>query len=211
MAYLQRSARHFGFSLPVALQLACCRRRSTFLNYQSKWVVYRSWCRSQGHSISRPSVSKIADFLLFLHQQKHLSLYAISGYHSMLSVSFRFLLPELFTSTVLWDLLRSFSIARPVLPSRTTSWDLGMVLSFLRASLFEYLPSASLRDLTRKTLFLVALATAKRVGELQSISKVVAYSGEDIHLAYLPEFLAKAEYAILCVSSTSSVFSSQVP
>ena len=44
---------------------------------------------------------------------------------------------------------------------RPPTWDLIKVLDFLRFSVFEPLANASLRDLTRKTLFLVALATAK--------------------------------------------------
>ena len=44
-----------------------------------------------------------------------------------------------------------------------------------------------------KTLFLVALATAKRVGELQACSFQVAAQGDDLLLSYLPEFAAKTE------------------
>ena len=42
LLYLKRSARHAGFSDVVASQLTHCRRRSTRVNYQAKWVVYRS-------------------------------------------------------------------------------------------------------------------------------------------------------------------------
>ena len=42
-------------------------------------------------------------------------------------------------------------------------------------------------------MFLVALATAKRVGELQALSAKVARSGDDMILSYLPEFVAKTE------------------
>ena len=42
-------------------------------------------------------------------------------------------------------------------------------------------------------LFLVALATARRMGELQAVSAVVSESGDDLFLSYLPEFRAKAE------------------
>ena len=50
------------------------------------------------------------------------------------------------------------------------------MLEYLRSPVFEPLSSASLRDLTRKTLFLVALATAKRVGELRALLRVVSFS-----------------------------------
>ena len=61
---------------------------------------------------------------------------------------------------------------------------------------FEPLESSSLCDFTRKVLFLVALATARRVGELQAVSSVVSSSGEDLFLSYLPEFCAKSESSL---------------
>ena len=53
--------------------------------------------------------------------------------------------------------------------------------------------SCSLRDLTCKMLFLLSLATACRVGELQAVSSAVSSSGGDLFLSYLPEFRAKTE------------------
>ena len=64
--HCQRSACHFGFSSRVARQLAFSLRPSALLNYQSNWNTYRAWCCSQGHSVSRPSIPKVADFLLYL-------------------------------------------------------------------------------------------------------------------------------------------------
>ncbi|XP_068228355.1 uncharacterized protein [Palaemon carinicauda] len=49
-------------------------------------------------------------------------------------------------------------------------WDLNVVLKLLAGAPFEPLRLASLQDLTAKTLFLVTLATAKRLGEIQAIS-----------------------------------------
>ena len=71
-----------------------------------------------------------------------------------------------------------------------------MVLRFLRGPPFETLASASLRALTQKVLFLVSLATARRVGELQAVSREVSFSGSDAYLSYLPEFRAKTESAV---------------
>ena len=42
-------------------------------------------------------------------------------------------------------------------------------------------------------LFLVALATARCVSELQAVILVVSFSGEDLFLSSLPEFWAKTE------------------
>ena len=113
----------------------------------------------------------------------------------MLSGVFRFVLPELSSHFVLHDPLRSFRLERPLPSLHVPPWDLSRVLAFLRGPPFEPLPFCSLRGLTRKVLFLVSLATARRVGELQAVSAVVSFSGEDVYLSCLPEFRAKSESA----------------
>ena len=105
---------------------------------------------------------------------------------------FRFVLPELSSHFVLRD-LRSFRLERPLSSSRVPPWDLSRVLSFLRGPPFEPVSSCSFWELTLKVLFLLALATARRVGELHAVSSVVSSSGGDLFLSFLPEFRAKSE------------------
>ena len=143
--------------------------------------------------MSLPTVQKVADFLLYLRRSLLLSYSTIASYRSVLSAAFRFILPELSSHPVLLDLLRSFRFERPLHSSRFPPWDLLRVLSLLRGSPFEPLDSCSLRDLTRKTLFLLSLATGHRVGELQAVSSAVSSSGGDLFLSYLPKFRAKSE------------------
>ena len=64
-AYLISSDPHI---MPVSLQrwlvsLPTATAAQLLVNYQAKWAVYRAWCHRHGHSVSRPSVSKVADFL----------------------------------------------------------------------------------------------------------------------------------------------------
>ena len=121
---------------------------------------------------------------------------AILGYRSILAVVFKFKLPEIPTSPVLQDLVRSFKIEVPVRPVRPPPWDLEVVLRFLRSSTSDPLSSMSLRSLTNKLLFLVALGMAKRVGELQALSHVVSFSSSGACLSYVPEFVAKTKSAL---------------
>ena len=183
VSYLQRFACHAGFSAAVARQLTNCQRRSTRVNYQAKWAIYRAWCHRHGHSVSRPTVSEVADFLFYLRRSLFLSYSSIASYRSMLSGVFRFVLPEISTHFVLHDLLRSFCLECPFSSSRVPPWDLLWVLHFLRDPPFEPLTSCSLRDLTQKVLFLVSLTTARRVGELQAVSREVSFSGSDVFLS----------------------------
>ena len=123
----------------------------------------------------------------------------------MLSAVFRTVLPEISTSPIIRDLLQSFKVEAPCRSVRPPSWDLIKVLEYLRSPVFEPLSSASLRDLTRMTLFLVALTTAKRVGELQALSCIVSFSSSAAGLSYVPEFLAKTETAVRPLPRTFSI------
>ena len=56
---------------------------------------------------------------------------------------------------------------------------------------YEPLEEATFRNLTKKTLFLVSLATAKRVSELQGLANMVGFTNSKAYVQYLPEFIPK--------------------
>ncbi|XP_070207779.1 uncharacterized protein [Littorina saxatilis] len=74
-------------------------------------------------------------------------------------------------------------------------WDLFLVLAFLRSAEFEPLSESSLYNLTRKTLFLVLLATARRGSEVHALSglpgDILFESDGSVSLRFRPDFLAK--------------------
>ena len=150
MATIKRFARQAGFSSTVAGQLVFCRRQSTRLNYQARWGTYRKWCRDFGHRSSSPSISKIAEFFTYLFKCKGAALSTIKGYRAMLSAVFKFPLPEISTSPILKDLIRSFEISapRPLFPP--PPWDLDKVLEYLSGQPFEPVARASFLDKTRR-------------------------------------------------------------
>ena len=144
-------------------------------------------------TVSRPSLAKVADFLTWLRSSRRLGVSSIRGYRSMLSAVFRFHLPSLSSDPVLRDLLRSFKLSSAERILRPPAWDLAKVLRYLNSPHFEPLSQASLHALSLKTLFLLALSTAKRVGELQALSSIVTFVGVDACLSYIPQFVAKSE------------------
>ena len=101
--------------------------------------------------------------------------------------SLQVFLPEITDSPILRDLLHSFRIEQPVIPNRAPPWDLALVLSYLKSSDFQPLESASLRSLTIKAIFLVSLATAKRVGELHPYRRMCLFLGK---MPICPSFLS---------------------
>ena len=193
LATLQRFTRAAGFSSAVAEQASLARRPSSRAVYQARWSIYRDWCHSRGHSVSRPTLAKVADFLCWLRHTRGLSVSSLRGYRSTLSAVFRFHLPSLSSDPVIRDLLRSFRLSSAERVMRPPAWDLSKVLTYLVSPAFEPLSQASFRALTMKTLFLLALATAKRVGELQALSSIVTFVAGDACLSYIPQFVAKSE------------------
>ena len=118
---------------------------------------------------------------------------------------------DLSSDIVLREVIKTCSRQIPRPPCRVPSWNVDVVLKALTGPPFEPLGQVSFRDLSRKTLFLVALATAKRVGELSALSMVMATQGQDLILSYLPEFVAKTETSLnpipreFCLCSLSPI------
>ena len=91
------------------------------------------------------------------------------------------------------DLFRSFRLSSAERVLRPPDWDLSTVLTYLVSPAFEPLSQASFRALPLQSLFLLALAIAKRVGELQALSSIVTFVAGDACLSYIPQFVAKSE------------------
>ena len=106
---------------------------------------------------------------------------------------FRFHLTSLSLNPVFRDLLRSFRLSSAERVLRPPAWDLSTVLTYFVSPAFVPLSQASFRALTLTTLFLLALATAKRVGELQALSSIVTFVAGVACLSSIPQFVAKSE------------------
>ena len=91
------------------------------------------------------------------------------------------------------DLLRFFRLPSAERVLRPPAWDLSLVLTYFVSPALEPLSQASFRALTLTTLFLLALATAKRVGELQALSSIVTFVAGVACLSYIPQFVTRSE------------------
>ena len=136
LATLQRFTRAAGFSSAVAEQSSLARRPSSRAVYQVRWSIYRSWCHEHGHSVSRPTLVKVADFLYWLRYTRGLSVSSLRGYRSVLSAVFRFHLPSLSSDPVIRALLRSFRLSSAERVLRPPVWDLSKVLKYLVSPAF---------------------------------------------------------------------------
>ena len=145
-----------------------------------------------------PPIQKLADFLLYLFEEKNLATATIQGYRSAIGTTIRQAtgndLPQ---GPVITDLLASFFLSRPKARNPLPQWNLALVLGSLLKAPYEPLGAASLKHLTWKTVFLLTLAAGKRRGEIHALIDMVQHSHEwrSITLRPSPGFLAKTHVA----------------
>ena len=175
----------------VSQRIIAARRPSTNELYQVRWKQFVLWCRKNKVSAIRPSVNNLCKFFIHLWEDKNLAVGTIKGFRSTLHSVLRHTNLAINTNQDISDVIRSFVIEKPVVRRETVSWNVDVVLRFLCSDRFEPLQSASLKDLTKKTLFLVSLALAKRVSEIQALSRAVGFSKEGAVVSLVLSFRAK--------------------
>ena len=195
VATVKQLLRKSGFSRGAASDMSRCVRESTSNVYQSKWLAFCNWCRGRGVAPVSASVPLIVDFFRHLVRDKGLSVPAVRGYRASLSSVFALNGRDLASSREVSMLFRSFSkTARPE-RLRPPNWDVSLVLQSLTRAPYEPLRSADERFLAQKTLVLIALASAKRIGELHALSYRVSHSRAwgEVSFVFVPGFVAKTQ------------------
>ena len=163
-----KNIREQGFSDQVAKGVEAPQRRSTISVYEAKWAVFVRWCKAYKVDFRSPSVEQIADFLLHLFQDKKLQPSTIDGYRSAIADKVGNFTVNISKNENLNRLPDSFHRDRPKGHWGVPSWNLSLVLHQLTKPPFEPLRKASLKHLTFKTMFLLALGSGKRRSEIHA-------------------------------------------
>ena len=196
MGHLQKSLRAKGYSECAAKAISNAHRKSTRGLYDDKWTSFEKFCEGKLWDPLQVTPQQVADYMMYLREERHLKGGTISTYlaalNSVLAVKTgtRFSkVPELIS------MLKAFKLQDQKVKFRPPAWDLNVVLKYLRGPPFEPLASASIENLTRKTLFLVALATAARVSEIHALDvtriKFETVRNGAVHIGLLWDFIAK--------------------
>ena len=92
-------------------------------------------------------------------------------------------------------LIKNLDLEKPTIRSLIPKWHVTLVLRSLQQAPYEHLAEASIRDVTYKTVFLLALASAKRVSELHALSYVVSRRRDwaSMTLSFVDDFIAKTQ------------------
>ena len=157
-----------GFSSPVVSQIGAPQRSSTRTVYEAKWSVFVRWCETSQMDFRSPSVKQIADFLLHLFQGKNLQPSTIDGYRSAIADKSGNSSLNVSKDEILTRLLASFYRDRPKGRRGIPSLNPFLVLHQLTKPPFEPLRKASLKHLTFKTVFLLALGSGKHRSEIHT-------------------------------------------
>ena len=125
--------------------------------YKSKWAIFVKWCGSNEVDFRSPAVNQIADFLLYLFKERKLQPSTIEGYRTAIADMVGNDQLNISKDENLNHLLNSFHRDKPKGRRGVPSWNLSLVLDQLTEAPFEPMRKASLKHLTFKTVFLLAL------------------------------------------------------
>ena len=197
-----------GFSKSTAAVIARPQRPSTLATYEDKWRKFVDWCDGRQINSVAVTCSQLADFLLFLFREKQFSPKTIAVYRTAIAATIRGLGGEDFGhNPILSAMIRNFMIEKPPKRVTTPQWSLSLVLRVLQAAPFEPMDAISMKALTYKTVFLLALASGRRRSELHALSTekgLLRLSKEEAVLRTRPGFLAKNQ-VLGSVSSPISI------
>ncbi len=169
-----------GLPPAVVNTITSARALSTRQAYRLKWNLFVNWCSPRWEDPRRCPIAVVLSFLQGGLERRlspsTLKVYvaAIAAHHDAVDGK------SLGKHDLVFRFLRGARRLNPPRPHLVPSWDLPSVLSALRGAPFEPLQSVELKFLSLKTVLLSALATVKRVGDLQ------AFSGDDSCLEFGP-------------------------
>ena len=187
-----------GFSETVAARIEAPQRRSTRSVYEAKWAIFTKWCITNQGDFRSPPVKSVADFLMYLFEDRKLQPSTIDGYRSAIADKLGNTTVNISKDENLNRLLESFHRDRPKGRRGIPSWNLSLVLHQLTKAPFEPLREASLKHLTFKTVFLLALGSGKRRSEIHGWQhKNIRHQSDwsKVSLFPSPSFLSKNQLA----------------
>ena len=166
--------------------------------YEPKWPIFTKWCLSNSVDFRAPPLKVIADFLLHLFQDRKLQPGTIDGYRSAIADKLGNATINVSKDENLTRLQDSFQRDRPKGRRGIPSWNLSLVLHQLTKAPFEPLKEASLKHLTYKTVFRLALGSGKRRSEIHVwLHKNIRHQSDwsKVSLYPSPSFLSKNQLA----------------
>ncbi len=159
-----------GLSTEVVETILHSRAPSTRKLYALTWKVFTSWCSDHQLDPVNCPVSTVLEFLQdrftagLAPSTLKVYVVAISAYHIPLGGM------SMGKDPLVSHFLRGTLRLRPAARTRVPTWDLTIVLQGLSLAPFEPLEEVPTKFFTLKALFLLAISSLKRIGDLQALS-----------------------------------------
>ena len=166
LATIRQSYSEAGISQPAQILLVAAWRDGTSKAYASAWRRWDSWCRERKLNSVHASVESILEFLTsefnLGRAYRTLNVYrsAISSTHPKIDSV------RVGEHPLVVQLLKGAYNLRPPLPRYSSTWDVSLVVPFIDG--LGVNESLSLKDLSQKLGFLLALTAMERVSEVVS-------------------------------------------
>ncbi|KAK0130707.1 hypothetical protein N1851_034661 [Merluccius polli] len=138
--------------------------------YENRWKLFSDWCNGKAADPVRCPVAIVLEFLQSLldsgrsHSTLRVYVAAISSRHEGVDGA------TVGCHRLVSLFLRGALRLHPPRTLRAPAWDLPLVLEAMSLPPFEPLTQVGLKWLSMKVAFLLAITSAKRVGELQALS-----------------------------------------
>ena len=159
-----------GLSAQVVRTIQASRADSTKSCYDAKWLGFQRWCIGRGEDPLACSLPEVLSFLQLLmdrglaHATIKVYAAAISSCHEGWGGT------HVFAHPLVKRFLQGVRRRRPVTRTSVPQWELPLVLEALCKGPYEPIERSSLKALSLKTAFLLALTSAKRISELCALS-----------------------------------------
>ena len=129
--------REQSFSEAVAARIEAPQRGSTRSVCEAKWTIFIKWCITNKGDFRAPPLKSVADFLMYLFQDRKLQPSTIDGYRSAIADKLGNSSINISKDENLTRLLDSFHRDRPKGRRGIPSWNLSLVLHRLTKAPFE--------------------------------------------------------------------------
>ncbi|KAK9542065.1 hypothetical protein VZT92_002063 [Zoarces viviparus] len=156
--------------MPVRRTILNARAPSTRRQYENRWRLFSDWCVVRNKDPVQCPVPIVLEFLQSLldkgQSPSTVRVYvaALSWHHARVDNG------TVGSHRLVSLFLKGALRLRPPNAPKAPAWDLHLVLDTLCLPPFEPLARAEPRWLATKTVFLLAITSAKRVGELHALS-----------------------------------------
>ena len=193
---MRRALAEEGFSARTIEIILSCHKESTVKHYQCAWAKFCDYLRIVGvRRQDRLKSCHVLNFLAF-EQETHDRAYStIAGYKCALDLPLKISQGLVVSDERTKRFMQGCYNLNPPRKRPMPSWDLSHILTFLQTDKFEDIRDIPFILLTLKLLFLLLIATGRRISEIAALSRSTFVKGKRTFIKWLPGFRPKWDSA----------------